>query len=147
MKAILRYRTRPRVRLIFYSRVMPSGCWEWISMRDNKGYGRISVGMRRMFAHRLSYETFAGPIPNGLHIDHLCRNRACINPGHLEPVTLMENVSRGPCSPTKTHCANGHEFTPENTYMRPDRPRHRCCRACNAAAQARRKARRVGVAA
>ncbi len=106
-------------------------CWEWAGTRF-RGYGMIGVrGLENRRAHRVSYETFVGPIPDGLTIDHLCRNRGCVNPAHLEPVTNKVNVLRG-VGPTavnarKTHCCRGHEFTPENTLLSSGR---RYCRAC-----------------
>lgn len=115
-----------------------SDCWVWAGEITLAGYGRIrrSRGRRKpgesMYAHRLAYEMFVGPIPEGLVIDHLCRNRACVNPAHLEPVTHVENVMRGvgvaAVNARKTHCKNGHEFTPENTYVRPGGDR--LCRTC-----------------
>ena len=94
-----------------------SGCWEWQGYIDRHGYGRITINYKPHSAHRVGYELFVGPIPDGLVIDHLCRNRACVNPEHLEPVTNDENVRRGLRSPTKTHCVHGHEFTIENTRI------------------------------
>lgn len=70
-------------------------CWEWCGEINRKGYGRLWVGGKRRFAHRAYYEAKYGPIPEGLQIDHLCRNRSCVNPDHLEPVTALENRRRG----------------------------------------------------
>jgi hypothetical protein len=81
-------------------------------------------------AHRVSYELFKGPIPDGLQIDHLCRTTACVNPAHLEAVTQLENARRA--SAEITHCKNGHEYTLETTYR--DRHGWRSCRVCSAAA-------------
>ena len=71
-----------------------SGCWLWEGSTRG-GYGRLRVNGEMMEAHRASYEAHIGKIPEGLVIDHLCRNRACINPSHLEPTTSKENISRG----------------------------------------------------
>lgn len=98
-------------------RVSPTGCWEWTgSLNIPNGYGRFyrrinGVGRLRL-AHRVSYETFVGPIPAGLEMDHLCRNKPCCNPAHLEPVTRSENIRRFVA--TVTHCPKGHPRTPEN---------------------------------
>lgn len=81
-------------RLVESYAVDANGCWLWQAAPDAAGYGRISIGNQVRYAHRVSYETFIGPIPDGLTIDHLCRIRRCINPTHLEPVTLAENVRR-----------------------------------------------------
>jgi hypothetical protein len=93
------------------------------------GYGYLSLKA----AHRVSYELFKGPIPKGLHIDHLCRVRCCINPDHLEAVTLVENVMRevsfSPKNAAKTHCNHEHEFSVENTFVKPTTG-ERVCRAC-----------------
>ena len=87
-----------------------------------------------MLAHRAYYERYVGPIPEGLVIDHLCRNRRCVNPTHLEPVTSAENNLRGlgpgAVNRRKKACHRGHAFTPENTYHPPSDPKHRMCRAC-----------------
>jgi hypothetical protein len=113
---------------------LPTPCWIWTGYIKPEGYGEVHRGGRKMYAHRLSYETFVGPIPEGLQLDHLCRNRACISPLHLEPVTSRENTMRGENWSAKkarqTHCINGHEFTPENTSIR--RNGSRRCRACDA---------------
>lgn len=114
-------------------------CWIWTGAMYRKGYGAFMYrkGVVNM-AHRWSYEHFVGPIPEGLHIDHLCRVRCCVNPAHLEPVTHFENHQRGTFA-TATHCRNGHEYTPDNIYIRPSRPTHRACRACQRATQAARR--------
>lgn len=106
-------------------------CRVWTAALNDSGYGVMSVHDRTQRAHRLSYESFVGPIPAGLQLDHLCRNRACIKPEHLEAVPTAENTRRG-ASATKTHCKNGHEYTPENTYLRPRRDSggRRDCRTC-----------------
>ena len=102
------------------------GCWVWQKPLQN-GYGRMWVGSRldgsRRFAlaHDASYRASVGPVPDGMVLDHLCRNRACCNPAHLETVTQRENVLRGigpsAVNAQKTHCPHGHEFTPGNTRM------------------------------
>lgn len=117
-------------RLLAHS-VDHGDCRVWNAARNDSGYGVISVNDRIQRAHRMSYETFVGPIPDGLQLDHLCRNRACIRPAHLEAVSAAENTRRG-ASATKTHCKSGHEYTPENTYLRPRRASggRRDCRVC-----------------
>lgn len=124
-----------------------SGCWLWLGSGDGQwGYGRFNVTTAKTKqAHRVAYEMYVGPIPAGLTLDHKCRVVCCVNPQHLEPVTSLENVRRGTSfavlNAAKTHCDNGHEFTLENTYTRPDG--FRSCRACgrqSAAAYRRRRA-------
>lgn len=106
-----------------------SGCWEWQGARHNGGYGQLRVNRVSCYTHRLAYEWYVGPIPEDMELDHLCRNRICCNPDHLEPVTSAENSRRSEPA-TKTHCIRGHEFSPENTY-RPSGTRRRSCRRCH----------------
>jgi hypothetical protein len=121
-----------------------SQCWNWQGSTWD-GYGKMRIGSRadkstRLdSAHRIAYQELIGPIPQGLQLDHLCRNRACCNPGHLEPVTNRENVIRG-LGPVLlaerkraiTHCPQGHPYTEENTYARQNSSNgiSRRCRAC-----------------
>lgn len=117
------------------------GCWEWTAHRHVSGYGMINIDRVPRYAHRVAYEMLRGEIPDGLQLDHLCRNRGCVNPDHLEPVTNRENTLRGRCGEVnaarmraRTRCKSGHEFTADNThvYIRNGRTtRH--CRACRRA--------------
>jgi len=112
----------------------PSGCWEWTGSKDGRGYGRIRIGKELYGAHRAAYEIIRGPIPDNLSLDHLCRNPLCVNPAHLEPVTHEENMRRS-APATKTHCVNGHERTPENTYTT-KRKTGKFTKACSICARA-----------
>ena len=108
-------------------------CWVWVAA-TSVGYGKFHLG-KQVGAHRVAYSTWRGEIPAGLHLDHLCRNTRCVNPAHLEPVTCRENLLRGNTfqakNAAKTHCANGHEFTKENTHIkRRGALEERRCRAC-----------------
>lgn len=120
--------------LRFWSKVEVIGeCWVWQANNTN-GYGLFRVNGQRTpaSAHRWSYEFFGGVIPEGLHIDHLCRNPSCVNPAHLEPVTPRENVLRSRGLPAmnhqKTHCKWGHPLSGENlrTQIRNGHPKRRC---------------------
>lgn len=126
--------------------ITDSGCWEWQRHRSQAGYGRVGLAdFSTDYVHIIAYTLVVGPVPDGLELDHLCRNRACCNPDHLEPVTHRENVQRGTAgeaaralSALQTHCVRGHEYTPENTRIR--KSGRRQCRTC-ARKQAREAAR------
>ena len=112
-------------------RVTVDGCWEWTRYVDKRsGYGRWD----HLWAHRVSYTLHVGPIQPGMAIDHLCRNKVCVNPAHLEAVSPGTNFMRSMHRSAVTHatdiCKRGHELTPENTYLRPDGSGIRQCRAC-----------------
>lgn len=97
-----------------------SDCWPWEGFCDPKGYGRRGPRL----AHRIAYEAFVGRIPKGKEIDHLCGNRGCVNPWHLEAVAHIENIRRGR-NARKTHCLRGHLLPPPNRWG------HRNCQPCD----------------
>ena len=108
-----------------------TGCWLWLGEITQNGYSRLKVKDKNIAAHRIAYELFKGPIPEGLVIDHLCRNRCCVNPQHLEAVTQQVNTLRGVSlqsqNAKKVFCVNGHPFSSENTTVN---AKGRTCKAC-----------------
>lgn len=104
----------------FWSKVKKTAsCWNWKAAKNSFGYGGFSLNGKWKGSYRVSYEDKNGKIPEGLVIDHLCKNKSCVNPEHLEVVTQKQNIMRGTwfasLNAVKTHCPKGHEFTPENT--------------------------------
>jgi hypothetical protein len=102
------------------------GCWVWTGRKQREGYGRIVVNGITTGVHRVAYEMAKGPIPDGMTIDHLCRNKACVNPAHMEVVSFGENSRRQMLS--RTTCKHGHPWSFDNTRF--DKRGRRCCRAC-----------------
>ncbi len=128
----------------FLAKVDASGdCWEWTAATAN-GYGNFWVGGNRwMRAHLYLWSELVGPVPDGLELDHLCRNRICVNPDHLEPVTRQENLLRSPLTRTsinaaKTLCPKGHEYTKLRSGPRIGQRYCRICRREQANARYRR---------
>ncbi len=121
----------------FWSKVnkLDNGCWRWEGHCQSSGYGKFWDGRKMVKAHRYAYKLLKGKIPPNLECDHLCRNRSCVNPLHIELVTGSENVKRG-LSPeltrqrqlSKTHCPYGHPYDKANTYVSPNGKRE--CRIC-----------------
>ena len=114
-------------------------CWLWTGSLRRSGYGNVMSWIDGknycMSAHKYFYLLLVGPVPEGLELDHLCQNRSCVNPKHLEPVTHSENIRRSPAAryavsrsqSAKTHCPSGHPYSEENTYRNKGR---RYCRVC-----------------
>ncbi len=131
----------------FIAKVEPlsSGCWNWRAALTPAGYGQFHLPRNRgpqrvIAAHRFAYLLVVGPIPDGLELDHLCRNRWCCNPTHVEPVTRRENMRRSPLrgagaaaraeqQKAKTHCPQSHPYSGDNLYLTPRG--YRRCRVCN----------------
>lgn len=120
----------------FWSKVDASAsCWVWIAASAGKGYGKYTTKIDGRwtypYAHRYAWESLVGPIPEGMILDHLCKNRKCVNPDHLEVVTYQDNNLRGAgiarANADKMHCPSGHPYDNENTYVYRG---GRMCKAC-----------------
>lgn len=127
-----------------------TGCWEWTACITSTGYGRVWNGRRADWAHRVLFELVRGPVPDGKVLDHLCRVRHCVNPGHLDPVTDLENTLRGNNPDitrsrhrAKTFCKRQHPLFGANLYRAPSGSR--VCRQCRAIHKANYLARRADV--
>lgn len=121
----------------FWAKVQKTeSCWLWMACRggSNGGYGKLAVNHKPFYAHRVAYEIAIGPIPDGLQLDHLCRNPICVNPAHLEPVTSRVNLLRGNTLTAKqaaqTHCKRGHLLEGENLKIAHLKKGKRECRIC-----------------
>jgi hypothetical protein len=131
----------------FWAHVDAMGdCWQWTGTTNTKGYGRFNVSGRQAVAHRVAFEVLVGPIADALQLDHLCRNRGCVNPDHLEPVTRRENILRGYSRSARlarqTACKRGHLFSEANTYVLPSGWRR--CRTCLKAANREFRLKKLG---
>lgn len=137
-------RTHEEALWRFWTKVKKTDtCWLWTAALSRLGYGHFRFRRKVREAHIFAYEAFVGAVPGGLELDHTCRNRACVNPEHLEPVTHQENVRRGApfsSAATRTHCKNGHALDATNTVRTklPSGGVGRECRACKLADKKRR---------
>lgn len=120
-------------RFYAYTKIQSEGCWLWTGNLNEDGYGKMNANGKKVSVHRWSYEYFVGKIPDGLTIDHQCNVRNCVNPEHLKPMTIGDNAKRSlNFSGNRTHCRNGHEYTPENTIrQRSGRWISRRCKICH----------------
>lgn len=111
-----------------------SSCWSWKAYVNRGGYGVFTINRHKILAHRVAFELVRGHISEGLVIDHLCRNRACVNPSHMEPVTQKTNVLRGGGIAAqfakRTSCVNGHRWSKDNLYKTTGKRTGRTCGAC-----------------
>lgn len=119
----------------FWSKVDASGdCWKWTGASNNVGYGTFYANSTTTGAHRWAWEFLVGPILEGFEIDHLCRNRSCVNPDHLEVVDRRTNILRSQSfiaeQAHQSHCKWGHPLVESNVYVPPEHPTWRTCRTC-----------------
>src|SRR3990167_1195949 len=138
MKAMPLPAITPLIAARFWAKVdvgSDSACWNWTGTLTKTGYGHFSVAPGRLvYSHRVAYEILVAPAPVGFEqLDHLCRNRACCNPKHMEAVSLRVNVLRGisvsATNSAKTHCPAGHDLAGDNLYLKP-RPNGKFARVC-----------------
>lgn len=130
-----------------YVPVPESGCWLWDKCENGLGYGLVTVNGKQWVAHRYFYTQLRGPIPDGLTLDHLCRVRCCVNPDHLEPVTMRVNCLRGisfaAVNAAKTICINGHDWNTGGYYLAKRKLGYeRVCKACRNDIQRRYRRKR-----
>jgi len=149
MKILVAFEKRARPRLVVSPCSDPSlgDCWLWPGAKNGDGYAQWGFEGKMLSLHRVTYELFVGPFPEGTVTDHLCRVRSCCNPAHLEAVSQRTNVLRGDRSGAgrknreKTHCLQGHPYDEANTYITPTGKR--ACRACNRVRSAAQREKRV----
>ena len=129
---------KPSIKSRFYQKVAlpagPDACWPWIGAMSDNGYGNFWTGEKQDKAHRVSYQLFVGAIPDGADLDHLCRNRGCVRPDHLEPVDRQTNLLRGDRKSKQANCKRGHPLSGDNVriYLTPGKGYvTRICRACD----------------
>ncbi len=131
---------------LYVSKAGPDDCWEWLGCKQ-KGYGIFVADRRHYAAHRWLYEQTHGPLPKDIarfQLDHLCRNRGCVNPAHLERVTRKENILRGVApsakNAKKTHCKRGHGLSGTNVIKGTGKRKgHRTCRLCRRMTERKRR--------
>lgn len=148
--------TRQSAPVRFFTKVAQRGdCWVWTGAKTPCNYGNFGDQGKTWRAHRWSYEYMVGPIPDGLQLDHLCRNRLCVNPAHLDPVPSVVNNNRVPDENRNQpweRCSRGHLLDEANTYVAPkaysDRTNiNRTCKTCRSEAQRRHRERKKARAA
>lgn len=131
----------PLARFFANIRFNEDGCWIWSGFCGPDGYGQFRANGRKLSAHRWAYEEWVGPAPNGVELCHLCPNRKCVNPAHVAPSTRPDIYKRyEPGVKRRSHCAKGHEFTTENTYIVPGTGQRQCV-ACRGVRAGRRRER------
>jgi hypothetical protein len=119
--------------MLYVNKQEQSPCWVWFGAETYRGYGKVTVDYKTLLVHRYVYEMLVGPIPQGMHVHHICNNQLCVNPAHLQIVTPQEHVHL--TRPYKTHCKHGHELSGGNLYTTPDGRRQ--CKACRRATSKR----------